>query len=319
MLEELRKLNYQGGKDGLLFFLCDVVGPCQINTSDAVTLCAHAPGRCYLVVESLISYCLAFRWITLSGNVVALQPEIMQLIADKEKLNNALVESAVKQLFDSGIISSDMFCYTAVGNCYIFKNERLPLSLSAIRNTLISQGFFIPYREETGTRFYISAAYEPLVAKHSVKKRRQLSLEQLKRQLENKSLAGEKAELYVLEYERKRLGKPLGDQVKRISEIDVTAGYDIVSFDSPESSKPDRFIEVKAVSSAGFYWSENEYKIAKLYGEKYFLYLVELSKIDDEDYKPEIISDPALTVMNSRDWLIEPESYHLQKISDDIV
>ena len=33
-----------------------------------------------------------------------------------------------------------------------------------------------------------------------------MSLEQLKKRLENNELAGEKAELFVLEYERQRLG-----------------------------------------------------------------------------------------------------------------
>ena len=44
----------------------------------------------------------------------------------------------------------------------------------------------------------------------------------------------------------------LSEIVRRISEIDVKTGYGIASFDSPQSQEPDRFIEVKAVSSAGF-------------------------------------------------------------------
>lgn len=314
MLEELKNLNYQGGKDGILFFLCDVIGAGPIKISDAVVLCSHAPGKRYLVVESLIRYCAAFGWIQLSEDIVTVKPEIVEFLTDKDKLNNNLVESAVGQLFDSGIIESGMFCYEAIQNCYIFKNEMLPLILSAVRNTLISQGFIVPYREGQSTRFYVSAAYEALVAKYSTKRRKQLSLEQLKKRFEKDSLAGERAELFVIEYERKRLGTPLGDQVKRISEIDVTAGYDIVSFDSPQSQEQDRFIEVKAVSISGFYWSKNEYEIAKLHGDKYFLYLVDLSRITDKEYSPVIISNPALTVMNSQEWLIEPESYHIRKI-----
>ena len=102
--------------------------------------------------------------------------------------------------------------------------------------------------------------------------------------------------------------------VRIISEVDVTAGYDIVSFNSPQSQEPDRFIEVKAVSNSGFHWSKNEYEIAKLHGEKYFLYLIDLSKTADAEYNPVIITNPALTVMDSPDWLIEPESYYIRKI-----
>ena len=52
-----------------------------------------------------------------------------------------------------------------------------------------------------------------------------MSLEQLKKRLENNELAGEKAELFALEYERQRLGPEGGKKVKHISDIDVSAGY----------------------------------------------------------------------------------------------
>ena len=314
MLDALKNLKYHGGKEGLLFFICDVIGSGQIKIHDAEIICAHAPGKHYLSVGDLISYCHALGWIDVSEDVVSVTPVIAELLNDKDKLNDALIASTVNQLFYENIIGSSMFCYDSVQCSYAFKNELLPLSLSGVRNVLISQGFLIPLRDTQGTRFYISPTYDALVARHCRERRKQLSLEQLKKQLERNELVGEKAELFVLKYEKKRLGLPLSEKVRRISEIDVTAGYDIVSFDSPQSQEPDRFIEVKAVSSAGFYWSKNEYEIAKLHGEKYFLYLVDLSKIADEEYGPVVIANPALTVMSSQDWLIEPESYHIRKI-----
>lgn len=319
MLDGLKNLNYQGGKGGLLFFLCDVIGTGQVKISDAEVLCSHAPGKHYLVVKSLISYCAAFGWIEMSEDTISVSPAIATLLNDKVRLNDVLIISTVNQLFKENLIDSGMFCYDSVQLSYAFKNELLPLSLSGVRNVLISQGFLIPLRDTQGTRFYISPTYDALVAKHCRERRKQLSLEQLKRQLERNELMGEKAELFALEYEKKRLGLPLSEKIRRISEIDVAAGYDIVSFDSPLSQEPDRFIEVKAVSDAGFYWSRNEYEIAKLYGEKYFLYLVELSKIADEEYKPEIVLNPALNIMSSRDWLIEPESYHIRNVIGNII
>lgn len=80
-------------------------------------------------------------------------------------------------------------------------------------------------RSIAGSHFYVSPEYETLVASHCVKKRKAMSLEQLKKRLENNELAGEKAELFVLEYERQRLGPEGGKKVKRISDIDVSAGY----------------------------------------------------------------------------------------------
>ena len=314
MLDALKNLKYQGGKEGILFFICDVIGTSQISIRDAEIICARAPGKRYLSVGDLITYCHSLGWIEISEDMVSLSPAIAAVLNDKDKLNDALVVSTVDQLFRESILESSMFCYDSVQYCYAFKNELLPLPLSGVRNVLISQGFLIPLRGTQGTRFHISSSYDALIAGHCRERRKQLSLEQLKKQLERNELVGEKAEVFALEYEKKRLGLPISEKVRRISEVDVTAGYDIVSFNSPQSQEPDRFIEVKAVSSAGFHWSKNEYEIAKLHGEKYFLYLIDLSKTADAEYNPVIITNPALTVMDSPDWLIEPESYYIRKI-----
>lgn len=129
-----------------------------------------------------------------------------------------------------------------------------------------------------------------------------------------RKLIGEKAELFVLEFEKNRLGAPLAGKVRRISEVDVTAGYDIISYNSVKSKETDRFIEVKAISSSGFYWSKNEYETAKLKGETYYLYLVDLHKINQPDYVPEIVQNPAVAIMESEAWLVEAQSYSIRRI-----
>lgn len=314
MLDELKNLNFRGGKDGLLFFLCDVIGTGQMKISDAAVLCSHAPRECHLALESLISYCAAFNWIVLSDKVISVSPSIAKLLNDKVKLNDALIESTVNQLFKENLLDSKMFFYDSIKFSYSFKNEMLPLSLSVVRNTLISQGFFVPLRNVQGTRFYISSSYDALVARYCKKQRRQLSLDKLKRKLRLNELAGEKAELFVLEYEKNRLGVPLSEKVRQISEIDVEAGYDIISFESLQSQEPDRFIEVKAISDTGFYWSKNEYEIARLKGDKYYLYLVELTRINQKDYSPLIIQNPAVNVLEADNWFVEVQSFLIRHV-----
>lgn len=76
MLDELKNLNYHGGKDGVLFFLCDVIGNSQIKVHDAEVICAHAPGKRYLSVRDLIEYCLAFGWIHLEEDAISVVPSI---------------------------------------------------------------------------------------------------------------------------------------------------------------------------------------------------------------------------------------------------
>jgi len=107
----------------------------------------------------------------------------------------------------------------------------------------------------------------------------------------------------------------LAERVQRISEIDVGAGYDIISFMDNCSTNYDCYIEVKAISRGfDFFWSIHEYETAKLYGNHYKLYLVDLSKISDASYHPYIIENPAEIVIKSEKWAIEPQSFHVKKV-----
>ena len=95
-----------------------------------------------------------------------------------------------------------------------------------------------------------------------------------------------------------------------ISIIDVAAGYDIVSYNNDEAIEHDRFIEVKSyVGSPHFYWSNNEIETAKLYGNKYYIYLIDASKMTDEKYVPDIICNPAEEIIASEKWIMNPTSF----------
>lgn len=188
MLDELKNLNYHGGKDGLLFFLCDVIGNSQIKIHDAEVICAHASGKRYLSVRDLIEYCLAFGWIHLEEDVISVVPSIGEMLHDKDVLNTKLVTSSVDLLFSEGVFDSTMFSYDSLQCSFSFKNELLPLSLSSVRNVLISQHFLLPLRDAQGSRFYISSDYELLIAKHCKAKRKLMSLEKLKNSLKTMSV-----------------------------------------------------------------------------------------------------------------------------------
>lgn len=47
-------------------------------------------------------------------------------------------------------------------------------------------------------------------------------------------------------------------------------------------------------------------------GEMYYLYLVELGRISDSEYIPEIIQNPASSVMGSDEWYVEAQTYHVR-------
>ena len=118
--------------------------------------------------------------------------------------------------------------------------------------------------------------------------------EQLKEVQKAQEERGEIAERHILECEQIRLkNHPMAEQIKRVSEINVSEGYDIQSFQSMESNEIDKFIEVKSfLESERFFWSINEIKVAARKKENYSLYIVNFSKLDDKKYTYKEINNP---------------------------
>ncbi|MDG7045532.1 MAG: DUF3883 domain-containing protein [Nitrososphaerota archaeon] len=131
-----------------------------------------------------------------------------------------------------------------------------------------------------------------------------MSEEELEVQLKEKRIYGGRAEEFVLAWERERLNRAgmarESTLAKRISQTDVTRGYDIESF-TLAGEKPDRFIEVKCTKSPilRFFWSKNEVDKAKELGLKYFIYFVWLGEGGEPEGDPEIIENPVKNVLEN--------------------
>lgn len=315
MLDVLKKLNSPGSKEDILFFLQSVIGRNTLRYKDICVLCSYAPAGHKLHVDRLIEYCTCFGWLNGEDSIL-ISDALVDLLDNTEGLNKHLVQSTLSVLFSNNVFVADMFVYDVENERLVFRNELLPLQYAAIRNVLISQTFLCVDRNAGFPRFWVHTDYENLVAEYCKESSKKLSLEQLKAKLEANALAGSKAEAYVLDFERRRISRQeLRDRIKIISEIDVCAGYDIISYEADTSVHYDRFIEVKAMSKhVCFYWSKNEISVAKIKGNQYYLYLVDLSQISKPEYAPMIVQNPALTITESTDWLMEAESYHVKKV-----
>jgi hypothetical protein len=108
-----------------------------------------------------------------------------------------------------------------------------------------------------------------------------VSIEELEAALQRQREQGLAAEEWALEHERERLRKKLcraeADAVRRLSDVDICAGYDIASFNGrSEDFTFDRFIEVKSTSQPEpvFVWSRNEIETARRLGQTYWLYVL---------------------------------------------
>ncbi len=207
----------------------------------------------------------------------------------------------------NAIVNCDKHYDEMKNQFYIFVNA-IPLKYMGLTVLMEQAGEF----ERIKNKEYFVGIKE---YRNAIKKKPQISIEELQKRLAQDVEHGEQAERFALQYEQARL-KSLGinKMPLAISSVDVMAGYDMVSYESIESENYDRFIEVKAISKTGFFWSKNEYEVAKLKGERYYLYLVELNRINDPEYVPEMVQNPAINVMELGEWFAEPQSYHVKRV-----
>ncbi|MYB40216.1 DUF3883 domain-containing protein [Candidatus Saccharibacteria bacterium] len=136
--------------------------------------------------------------------------------------------------------------------------------------------------------------------------------EALRRLLDKQNLIGEASEIHALTYENNRLTNlGINKQPLRISEMDVSQGFDIMSFEFTHSMDFDRFIEVKTFSGNTFYMSKNELRKAQELGEQYYIYLVSYSECGEPNI--EEVKNPARQLKDINRWGIEPSSYAIVK------
>lgn len=122
-----------------------------------------------------------------------------------------------------------------------------------------------------------------------------MTQDQLQQSQQATSRQGNLGEQFALSFERKRLPEFLRDNIRHFEEYEIALGYDILSFETRTSILPDRYIEVKTFRGhPHFYWTENEIAAARKYADHYYLYLIDIDRINEPNYEPQIIPNPAV-------------------------
>lgn len=205
----------------------------------------------------------------------------------------------------------DTFCFKAT--------ELQKIKFSDIRNLLLELEFILAGADNT--TYYVNPIYTHLFVKQF--SQRKLSLNTLKKKQAENDLIGLTAEKAVIDFEVKRLTdiSLMPSEIEHTSQENVLAGYDIKSFENfldSNTKRIERYIEVKAVSVEDykFYWSRNEMTIAKVFGEKYYLYLLPFTSSNIFDFeKMTIIQNPFRNIYsNELAWRKEEESVSFSKI-----
>lgn len=313
MQNVLRHCNSIGSKEGIIYF-CDVLcANKNIAINELRDICA-LNNEIRLNFEASVAF---FDYLDLiqvehySNTINAF--ELHKLLANSDK-ETALCECCLNKCLSSKKIDVNTIRFDANAKKYYMSKYSFGVSDAVFRNYLIA---FNALNEE-GSRLYINDYYSSIFS--TVRKRinREITLEQLKEKLQREEEQGALAESYVLQLEKHKLkNKVLISQIKQISVLDVTAGYDIASFLDDNSTEYDLFIEVKSyVGNLHFYWSANEIEVAKILKEKYVIALVDIDRINQDTYRPIYIVDPQKVITEDSTWIMNASSYLVTRCDD---
>ena len=238
------------------------------------------------------------------------------LIINKRVLNNfdkQLFIELSKNVEYGQTLKEYLLNFSKSKSSYIFKPNSIYNTLTSdLRNFLISAKK-INYKDNI---YHINdLSILELVTK------KEFSPSDLEKVLKNKKLLGLEAELLVCKKEQEKIKKINSNlKIDHIAKRDVSAGYDIQSFDKNEEGILEKiYIEVKAVSKSNykFYLSIREKQTAIKLKNKYFIYLlpVDRSNSDKFDYNKllKITNIDQSIFRNKIEWKIENDGYVIYK------
>lgn len=305
MLEELKRYNNLGDKAGIAYFISHVFNSPRTQKSSLSKLCA-IQNNIRLNFDAAVAF---FKYLELLEEKVGyLYPtQTARDILMTDDIDQKLCKLCLIQISKDGFLDTDAIHYNQQKELFAIERYGFSITSALFRNTLIQ---YNALKEDNGI-LLLNPKYEEVFAEYKRNTGLKKTIEQLEKELKQQKEQGEIAERFVMEFERRRISvTEKANKIKQISNIDVSAGYDILSFNDESSNDYDRCIEVKSFrDNEHFYWSENEIETAKLIGEEYYIYLVDVTQIDNKDYKPVIINNPALNILNNDGWILSPTSF----------
>lgn len=309
MREELRRNTSVGNKAGIDLFM-------SFLFDKGITTCEAIRNLCAYVSSSELNYLAALylfddlQIIQFDGKKLKLL-EKGRLLASQASNERLYVIGCltVEHVIHEGLLNSNEIKYSAASESMEFPITAFSLSAAVYRNFLITTNALLVVNDKLS----VASKYEKCFEKQCSMANKKITQVELLKQLENQQIDGERAELFVISYENNRLSSS-GKTAKRISQIDVSAGYDILSYENGLSEEYDCYIEVKSYhGKPHFYWSDNERNTSKVLKAHYCLILVDVDRLSEDNYEPIIIRDPYNNLHDDK-WLIKPQTYFICQI-----
>ncbi len=314
MLSELLEKKSKIGTKGSIAYIASWLSKGVYNLDD-LNKCIQ--GRPDIRVSELTTVVGLFEKMSLlsftDNNTIQCGESLKINAADERGFIQWFTREYVKFIIDSGIINLENITYSITRNKYVISKSAISTKNACYRNLLLELNVIHSLSDGS---YEIISLIDDAIEDYLNTKKKSTTEEELLENLEKQRELGARGEEFVLKFERQRITNPaLQNTINRISIIDVSAGFDIVSYNNNDSHKFDRFIEVKTyVGNPHFYWSKNEIEKARLMGDAYYIYLVDGGKIDQPGYEPQCISNPIKNIIQTTEWMKTSQSFLVELV-----
>lgn len=272
------------------------------------------------IFDGCLVLALRIKLLVSRDGFLLVDDKVSFFLGSETQMRDKFVECLLKELVEDDdfhqIFNSKHLSYDVIYKSFQISNNAFGFKFSSFKQLLLDFDVIKHHPVPEIRGFVLNSRYKKAFDKIALPeiKKRKIGIDELRKNLEEQQIYGEEAEKFVLFFEKKRLGE--AKPVEWIAEYVANEGYDIASFDAETDSDDEynRFIEVKsyAGNKPYFYWSRNEFLVAKRRQEKYWLYLVNRDEMDSVEYVPIMIQDPYEIVFKNDSWIEQVEKYKFE-------
>lgn len=323
MLEELRSY----GNFGTPNFFFELLKTLKVNLGSNYTKTDIVNLFYNRVIDgrSIFDGCLE---LAIKTEVLIIEEEYVTVnigVVDSLNSINQMIDKFVEYLFKAlkgddefhKIFCSDYLSHDIIYKSLLINNKAFGLKYANFKQLLLDFGAIKTHPTTELSGFIINNRYKKFFDKAVLPeiKKRKIGIEEFRKSMEQQQIYGEEAEKYVLNFEFLRLNQQ--KEIDWVAEYIVNEGYDIASYNHESDELPNRFIEVKSYDGGMpyFFWSRNEYSVAKRKKAEYWLYLINRSQITNTNYLPIMINNPFESILNDDlNWDKQIEKYKIELI-----
>ncbi len=270
------------------------------------------------VYDGCIELAIRIEILILDGDLITINGNLLDFLNSVNQMSDKFVEYLFKALTNDevfhNIFCSEFLTYDIIYKTLQISNSAFGFKFANFKQLLIDFDAIRVHPTVEINSYIINTRYKKLFDKTVLPeiRKRKIGIEEFRRSIELQQIYGEEAEKFVVDFENTRLNGE--KKIDWVAEYVVNAGYDVISYNNEKDVEYNRFIEVKSYEGnvPYFFWSRNEYQVARLKKEEYWLYLINRKKVNNNDYVPIMIQNPHINILKNDDWSKEVDKYRIE-------